>query len=122
MRALALRLSAFGSLIAAGYHAAALAVPRFAAITYPPDYLPVRHVVFIVIDGSVAWLLLRRPWWLVRAYALLTVQVLSGHGRDAWLAWRSAERVDIVDVGVSLGVVATLLLLMAEPRPRPPHV
>jgi hypothetical protein len=122
VRVLALRLAAFATAIAAGYHAAALSVPAFAAITYPPDYPAIRHVVFIVIDGTVAWLLLRRPWWLVWAYAVLTIQVLNGHGRAAWLAWRRAEGVHVVDVCVSLGVVATLLLLIAERRQRPDHV
>ena len=52
------------------------------------------HVLFILIDGNLVWLLLRPPMWLVWPYAVLTLQVLNGHGRSAWEQWHEAGRID----------------------------
>jgi hypothetical protein len=67
--------------------------PTITDLEYGPTYPMWRHVVFIVIDGSLAWLLLRRPWWLVWAYAGLTLHILNGHGRGAWRLWMEEGRV-----------------------------
>jgi hypothetical protein len=119
VRDIALRVAAVGSLVAALYHATALVVPAFAAVAYPPDYPAIRHIVFIAIDGSFAWLLIRRPPWLVWPYLILAIQVLSGHGRSAWEQWQTQRTIDWVSVFVSIGVPLTLALLIADRRSRP---
>jgi hypothetical protein len=50
------------------------------------------HVVFILIDGSLAWFLLRPPTWLVLPYVVLMLQMLNGHGRPAALHRRVIEK------------------------------
>jgi hypothetical protein len=68
---------------AALFHAAAMVSPTISRLEYPPTYPTWRHVLFIAIDAALAWLLVQRPAWLVWAFAVLTLQVLSGHGRGA---------------------------------------
>jgi len=104
------------ALAAAAFHAAAIASPGIARIEYDATYPAWRHLLFIVIDITVAWLLLRRPRWFVWAFLVLTLQVLSGHGRGAWHHWVEQREVDWISVGVSLAAPAILLLLIIDRR------
>ena len=106
------------ALAAAAFHAAALASQAIARIEYEPMYPAWRHVLFIVIDCALAPLFLRRPPWFVWVYAVLTVQVLNGHGRGAWRQWVNGQGVDWISVGVSIVVPAILLLLLIDWRQR----
>ena len=67
-----LRLSAVGAVIAALVHLTALAIPSFNESTYSTAYPWWRHVIFIGINATLAWLLPNAPSWLIWAYSLLT--------------------------------------------------
>lgn len=117
-RAALFRGCAVLAIAAAAFHAAAMASPGIARIEYDPTYPTWRHVLFIVIDVTAAALLLRRPPWFVWAYAVLTLQVLNGHGRGAWHRWVEQREVDWISVGVSLAAPAILFLLFIDRRDR----
>jgi hypothetical protein len=96
------RACAVSAALATAFHAMAMASPAVARLEYEPGYPIWRHVIFIVIDGSLVWLFGRRPRWLVWPYALLTLQVLNGHGRGAWSLWVEHHQVDWISVAVSV--------------------
>ena len=112
------RVLAVSAGLAAVFHAAAMASPAIARLEYEPTYPQWRHVAFIAIDASCAWLFLRRPAWFVWAYAVLTIQVLNGHGRGAWTIWATEGRVDWISVAVSIGAPVALWLLIVDWRER----
>jgi hypothetical protein len=122
---LAFRLAATAFAFAAAYHAAAMAVPAFARIAYPASYPLLRHVVFVLIDGSFAWLFLSRPIWLIWPYSILTIQVISGHDGATWRLWHQKGRIDGISVASVIGVVLGFSLLLvdwrARRRPCPSH-
>lgn len=101
---------AVGFVLAAAYHLTALLVPAFAKIAYSAHYPVWRHIIFIFIDGTFAYLFVARPNWLIWPYILLTLQVINGHGRGAWLVWREQQQIDwisiVVVIGISLGLAA----------------
>jgi hypothetical protein len=111
-------LAAAGALVAVAIHAAALTVPAFAAATYPPGYPAWRHVLFVTIDSSLAWLFLRRPAWFVWAFAALTVQVIYSHGGAALAAWRHDGRVRWIDALALVAIPLALGLLVTDYRRR----
>jgi hypothetical protein len=113
---LAFRIAAVGAMVAAGIHAAALAVPAFGAAAYPPPYPVWRHGVFIAINLSAAWLFLRRPSWFVWAYAVLTAQVLYSHGGSAWTSWQRDGRVTSIDAAALIAIPLALVLLVMDYR------
>jgi len=113
-RALVFRLAAAGAAVAAGIHASALALPRFAAAAYSPAYPAWRHIVFIAVDSAVAWLFLRRPRWFVWAYAVLTAQVLYSHGGAAWTAWHRDGHLSWIDAAAIVAVPLGLAVLVTE--------
>jgi hypothetical protein len=115
-RDLLFRVSAVGAVIAAMFHAAAMLSPAIARLEYSPTYPAARHVVFIIIDLALGWLLLRRPRWLVWAFAVLTLQQLNGHGRGAWTLWTEHRRIDWISVVVSVFALAVLALLIIDRR------
>jgi len=110
------RICAASAALAAAFHAAAMASPSVARIEYDPGYPAWRHVVFIAINGSLAWLFLRRPRWLVWPFALLTIEVVGGHGYRAWELWATARRVDWISIAVVLAAPSILLLLFLDRR------
>lgn len=112
------RLAALGALVAAGIHLAALAVPAFAAASYPPGHPAWRHVLFVAIDSLVAWLFLRRPAWFVWAYAVLTAQVIYGHGGGALASWQRDGRIAWIDAAALVAVPLALGLLVMDYRAR----
>lgn len=114
MRVGALRTAAAFTFGAAIYHATALLIPAFRGWAYAPTYPPLRHIVFIGINIACGILLLSRPIWFVPLYAILVVQVLNGHARPVWDAWRAAKPIYPVDVLVSIGVVAIFVLLVVD--------
>lgn len=117
-RAVVFRACALFAIAAAAFHAAAMASPAVARIEYEPTYPAWRHVLFIIIDVAAARLFLRRPRWFVWAYAVLTIQVLNGHGRGAWHLWVERQRVDWISVAISLAAPAILVLLFVDGRDR----
>jgi hypothetical protein len=117
-REIVFRLAAVGALAAALFHAAALMSPAIAQLEYEPSYPISRHLAFIAIDGALAGLLLRRPRWLVWAYAPLVVQTLNSHGLGAWRIWVDEHRVDWISVAVSIATPTILWFLVMESRGR----
>ena len=113
-RHLAFRLAAAGGVVAAGIHATALAVPAFGTSTYSPTYPAWRHVLFVVIDATAAWLFLRRPLWFVWAFGVLTVQVLYSHGGSAWASWDHDGRVAWIDALALVAIPLALALLVVD--------
>jgi hypothetical protein len=64
------------------FHLAALKIRPFAGATYAATYPAWRHVVFVIVNVTFAFLFLRRPRWLLVPALVLFVQILNGHGRD----------------------------------------
>jgi len=96
-------------LIAALYHLAAVAAPSLGI-----RGTHWRHVLFVGIDVTFAWLLLRRPWWLAIPFALLTLYSLRSHGQGAWNQWQKAGRVDWIGIGVVVVLPLILALLVRD--------
>lgn len=117
-RAVVFTACAVGAVAAAAFHASAMASPSIARIEYESTYPAWRHVLFIVIDVATARLLLSRPRWFLWAYAVLTIQILNGHGRGAWQLWVEQQRLDWISVAVSLAAPAVLVLLFLDRRDR----
>ena len=114
------RVGAAAFLGAAIYHLAAVLIPPFAAFAYPYGYPLWRHVLFIAINVSVAWIVLRRSQWAIWPVALMTLQIYNGHGRYAWMAWSRESRIAWIDVLTVIGATVLLLLLMAVRDSRRP--
>jgi hypothetical protein len=100
------------------YHLVAIAVPAFRALAYAPGYPLWRHGVFVAVNATFAWLLLRRPIWLVGPFALLTVQIIQGHGVSAWRSWRDNGHIDWISVLTVAGALFGMALLLADLRAR----
>jgi hypothetical protein len=118
IRVKAFRLAAVFAAFAAAYHTAAVVVPAFATIAYPATYPVWRHLVFIAIGGSLVWLFLRRPIWLVWPYAVLTAQVIYSHGGAAWTFWQQERRIDWISIAAVVGILLGLGLLLVDWRER----
>ena len=110
------RLAALAAAIATLVHVAALAVPAVNLFLYSATYPWWRHLVFIGINGSLAWLLRRPPSWLVWPYAALTVQVIYSHGLGGWEYWQRTGRINWLDPAALVGVPILLVLLIADRR------
>ena len=108
------RVMAAGFAVAALYHLAALAIPAFANIAYPPMYPPLRHVAFVIADVLGASLFLSRPRWFLWPYLVLTLQVLQGHGVRAWRTWTLERRINWIDAITVLVVLFGLILLLLD--------
>ena len=104
--------------MAAGIHVTALAVPAFGTAAYSPTYPAWRHVVFVVIDATAAWLFLRRPLWFVWAFGVLTLQVLYSHGGSAWANWERNARIAWIDAAALIAIPLALGLLVDDYRRR----
>ena len=110
------RVGAAAFLAAALYHLAAVLIPAFGEIAYTATYPLWRHVVFILINVTFAWLLVRQVRWVVWPFALLTLQIFNGHGRAAWMAWSRESRFAWVDVLTTVGASVFLILLIVSRR------
>ncbi len=100
---------ALGSLGAALYHALA------ATGLISGDGSPaLRHTTFVVIDAVGAWLLVRRPRWLVFPAALLTVQQCGSHGSRVVRWWQADHVIDWVSVTLLAALSVTVVLLWWE--------
>jgi len=94
---------------AALYHAAALVEPSIGEPS--PAW---RHALFVVVNGAVGLLFVRRPRWFAAVFALLALQQLYSHGTHGWAVWRDQHRVDWASVLVVLAVPLIALLLGHE--------
>ena len=115
-----LRIAALGAAIATLVHATALALPSVNDFLYSPAYPWWRHIIFIGINGTLAWLLPRPPSWLVWPYAVLTLQVLFSHGLGGWQNWIRTGRINWLDP-VSVVLVPALLLVLVVADHRGPR-
>jgi hypothetical protein len=112
------RLAAVGASLAVAIHAAALAMPAFAAVAYPTGYPAWRHVLFVAINLTLAPLFLRRPAWFVWAFAVLTAQVIYSHGGAALASWQRDGHIRGIDAVAVVGVPLALALLVTDYRSR----
>jgi hypothetical protein len=110
------RVVAVAFFAAALSHVAAVLIPAFGETAYPGTYPLWRHVLFILINITFAWLLLRQVRWVVWPFALLALQIYNGHGRAAWMAWSSESRFAWIDILTTVGATVFLVLLMASKR------
>ena len=108
------RFMAAGFAVAALYHLAALGIPAFAKIAYPPMYPTLRHVTFVIVDSLGALFFLLRPRWFIWPYLVLTLQVLQGHGVRAWQTWVQEHQLNWIDAITVLGIVLGLILLLID--------
>jgi hypothetical protein len=102
---------ALGFAAAALYHAAAIVAPSIAGQS--PAW---RHGLFVLINGLVGLLFLRRPVWFACAFALLATQQLYSHGTAGWSSWSHHHRVDWASVLVVLAMPLVALLLGYDAR------
>jgi hypothetical protein len=113
-----LRLASAGAVIAALVHVTALAVPSFNDSTYSATYPWWRHVIFIGINTTLAWLLPNPPSWFIWPYALLTLQVLQSHGLGGFHEWQRTGHAHWIDVVSVIAVPLLLAVLVVERRRR----
>jgi len=104
-RTILFRFVAVGFALAAIYHLAALAIPTFARVAYPPAYPVLRHVAFVIVDS---------PRWFIWPYVLLTLQVLQGHDVRAWQTWVQEREIQWIDDITVLGILLGLVLLFLD--------
>ena len=109
---LLLRLASVAAAVAMLVHAAALAVPSIHPFLYPADYPWWRHIIFIGINGTLAWQLPRPSSWLVWPFAVLTLQVLYSHGLGGWQHWNETWSINWLDPISVIGVPVVLVLLI----------
>ena len=112
----AFRLASGGCVCAAVYHCLGLVLPKYTA--YSVSYPVWRHVLFVLIDVGFAWLLQRRPIWLLWPCIALAVQQLNSHGRPAWTVWHQEGRIAWIDVAVVIGVLLIVWLVFMDRRER----
>src|SRR5215208_3340245 len=106
------RVGAVAFLGAAVYHLAAVLIPPFGAHAYPATYPLSRHLLFIGINLTMAWLLLKQVRWVVWPVALVTAQIYNGHGRYVWMVWSDESRIAWIDVLTVVGATGLLVLLV----------
>lgn len=87
--ALVPRLVSIAFVVAAGFHAVALAWP---AIAEPEPAW--RHGLFIAINVALAVGVWFRPPWFAAVFVVVTAQQLVSHGSSAWHTWHDADRID----------------------------
>jgi len=91
------RITAAGFAIGGAVHATAGALLARGIALYGPGYPAWRHVVMAVIDGSIAWIAVRRPGWLVVVLLAFVAEQLAVNGigltpifaltAAGWVAW-----------------------------------
>jgi len=113
-----LRLASAGAVVATLIHVTALAVPSFNELIYSATYPWWRHVIFIGINATLAWLLPNPPSWFVWPYAVLTLQVLQSHGLGGFREWQRTGRANWIDVVSVIAVPLLLAVLVVERRRR----
>jgi hypothetical protein len=77
---LAGRLTAIGFALGGTIHATAWVLLLFGVELYRPGYPPWRHVLFALIDASIASIAVLRPGWLVFALVAFLADQLWEHG------------------------------------------
>jgi hypothetical protein len=75
-------------------------------------------VIFIGINGTLAWLLPQPPSWLIWPYGLLTIQVLNSHGLGGLHEWQRTGRVNWIDVASVIGDPLLLVVLAFDRQKR----
>jgi hypothetical protein len=108
------RACAIGAWLPTLFHTVSIFSPTVASLEYPPSYPVWRHLVLIAIGVSSVWLFQRRPWWLVWAYGVLTVQTVNGHGRAIWRFWQERGAIDWISIAACLAIPLVLLLLVID--------
>jgi hypothetical protein len=94
---------------AAAAHACALVVPSL--MEPSPAW---RHALFVVINGAVATLLVRRPPWFAVLFAALCLQQLYSHATSGWDVWARQHRLDWASLLVVIALPPIAALLLAE--------
>jgi len=114
------RFIAAGFCLGAAFHAAS----ALAALAGHPwsDTPAWRHVLFVVVDGALAILVLLRPAAAWLPLLLLLGQQSSTHGRDVWVAWRQQGRIAWLSLGTLLFVAASTAIAVANRRRTPRDV
>jgi len=107
-----------GTAVAALYHLTALLSPAFANIAYSLTYPPLRHIVFIAINCTCAYLFLSRPRWFIWIYIVLAAQAVNGHGTRLWRTWFTQNKINWIDIITVSGVLLGLAFLFADLRKR----
>jgi hypothetical protein len=95
------------------------AVYHFAGFLRPDLVAPApkwRHAAFIAIDWLAAWLLVRRPGWLIWPFAALTINSVAGHAWRAWTWWTCDHTIDWTSIGTIVVLPVGLVLLYQERR------
>lgn len=119
---LAFRVAALATLGVAIYHGLAFIYPAITKAVYGagwlPGFPPRRHLAWVAIDVTLAWLLLRRPKWLLLPYTIMVVQLFNGHGRNVWRLWTRSGLVSWAEVGLLAGSIVIGVMLIADLRER----
>lgn|GEM_PF-1640565 len=108
-----LAVSAIGLVLAAAYHATALAWPAI-----DPTSSPGRHALFVIVNLAVGAGLWRRPRGFFWVFAALTAQQIHSHGRALLRVLEQQHRVHWESVSVLTVLPVILWLLWLERRDR----
>ena len=115
---LAFRIAALATLCVAIYHGLAIFYPALEKAVYGagwrPGFPPRRHLAFAFIGVTLAFLLLRRPKWLLLPYIVLVIQQFNGHGRNIWRLWTRFGLVSWAEVGLLVGFVVIGAMLVVD--------
>ena len=105
------RLSALAFLGAAGFH-----LPQ---VLWPGDLAKEQayHMIFVVIDTLLAFLVLRRPSWLPYLFTLFAIQQIWSHGARALELW-AVGVFDQQSALVLLMMPVWLIALFVDPQRR----
>ena len=116
------RIAALAIFCAAIYHGLAFFFPALEKAVYGaawlPGYPPRRHLAWVAIFTTLAWLLLRRPKWLLLPYTVMVVQQFNGHGHNIWRLWTQSGLVSWVEVGLLAGYIVIGVMLIVDLRER----
>jgi hypothetical protein len=121
-REMLLTLCSVASAITALFHGTAIVSERVARLEYAPAYPLWRHLLFIAVDASCAWLFIRRPKWFVWAFLVLTIQILNSHGRVVWTLLMEKRPMDWLSVAATLSAPIALWLLVLDRKGVPLRV
>jgi len=109
------RLTAVGFALGSLEHATRFALVLAGVHLAPPDSPAWRDPIFILFDGTVAWVALRRPRWLFFFLLAFLIEQAISHGPGVWRQWADGQSLPWVLLVVD-GLVVIALIAAAINR------
>lgn len=84
------------------------------AVLYPTDDSPAwRHGLFLVVNITLMYGLLKRPRWLIWLVGILTLQQLYSHGTYAYMVWQKEHTIDWASIAIIIFLPVLFFLVSA---------